>query len=90
MMRLIQAVMISSFYGVSIFCEERDVGFLLFIAGFTAALISHCIRYFFFDSLSRNQHCAMVPNGKSILLEFSHLLRLKNIFKKCLYGIGSR
>ena len=57
-----------------LFCEGRDVGYLLCIAGFIA--------YFLFVSHSRNQHGAMIPYGKSVLLKFSHLLEVE----KSIYG----
>ena len=67
---------------INLFWEERAVVFLLFIAGFTAAVIPYCSRCFLFHSYSRNQQKAMVPKGISDLLEVSHLVEVEQYNQK--------
>ena len=57
------------FYKVSIYsARKKIVAFLLFIAGFTVAVILYYSSYFLFDSHIANQHGTIVPNGKTVLL----------------------
>ena len=57
--------------------SEKGNGFLMFICGFTVAVILYNDSYYLFDSHSRNQYSQMVVNGQSVLLKFSQLSDLE-------------
>ena len=50
--------------------SEKGNGFLMFICGFTVAVILYNDSYDFFNSHSRNQPGKMVVNGQTVLLKF--------------------
>ena len=54
-------------------CVDKGVGFLMFISGFTIAMIPYLDSYYLFGSHSRNGQGSMIPKSKSILLKFSGL-----------------
>ena len=57
--------------------SKKGNDFLMFICGFTVAVILYNDSYYLFDSHSRNQHSQMVVNGQSVLLKFSQLSDLE-------------
>ena len=74
------ATLVSLFYSVSIIGN----GFLIFINGFTIAVIygRGLNSYFLFDSHSRNQQGLPVPEGKSILIKFSRVQDIENYLRE--------
>ena len=51
-------------------CVDRGDGFLMFLCGFTIAIIPYRNFFYSFDSHSRNGQGEMIANGKSVLLNF--------------------
>ena len=49
--------------GIHIGCVDKGVGFLVFISGFTIAVIPYLDSYYLFDSHSRNGQGSMIPQG---------------------------
>ena len=77
MVRSIETVIIFPFYGVSIYSATKEVlVLLLFKVRFTVPLIPFWSRFILFDLHNRNKHVAMVPNGKSVLFNFSYLVEV--------------
>ena len=66
-----------NFQAIHLNTSEKGNSFLMFICGFTVAVILYNDIYYLFDSHSRNQHGQMVVNGQSVLLKFSQLSGLE-------------
>ena len=66
-----------NFQAIHLNTSEKGNSFLMFICGFTVAVILYNDIYYLFDSHSRNQHGQVVVNGQSILLMFSQLSGLE-------------
>ena len=72
--------------GVSIYFATKEVlVLLLFIAGFTAPVISFWSRFILFD-LHNRKNGAMVLNGKSVFFEFSYLLEVEKSIESVYMG----
>ena len=54
-------------------CVDEGVRCLVFISGFTIAVIPYLDSYYLFDSHSRNGQGSMILQGKSVLLKFAGL-----------------
>ena len=54
-------------------CVDKGVGFLVFLSGFTSAVIPYLDSYHLFDSHSRNGLGSMIPQCKLVLLKFASL-----------------
>ena len=59
--------------GINDGCINKSIRFVLFIAGFTIAVISCLDSYYTFDLHSRNEQGSMASQGKSLLLNVSGL-----------------
>ena len=59
-------------------CEKSGVGFLIFITGYTVAIVPMGNKFYLFDSHSRNRLGEVVPDGTSVLLKFSRLADIEN------------
>ena len=71
---------------VSLFYSARfsGDGFLLFVNGFTLAVIYEIEHnsYFLFDSHSRNEHGFLVSDGKSVLIRFARIYDIECYIKE--------
>ena len=52
--------------------------FLLFMGGFTTALMKHHNHFYLFDSHSRNSRGLSVVDGTSVLMKFSDPFEVEN------------
>ena len=59
--------------GIHNACVDKGVGFLMFISGFTIAVIPYLDSYYLFDSHIRNGQGLMITQGKSVLQKFAGL-----------------
>ena len=62
-------------------CVNKGTGFLLFIDGYTIAILPHSNSIFLFDSHSRDERGLFVSNGYSVLLKFSSLIQVENYIR---------
>ena len=63
-------------------CVDKCVRFLMFVSGFTIAVIPYLDSYYPVNSHSRNGQGSMMPQGKSVLLKFASL---QDMFKWYIY-----
>ena len=73
---------------MQVYCNAN--GFLLFISGYTIALILLNDKFYIFDSHSRNERGLTVFDGKSVLLTFSNLHQLENYIQVCYLQCSNR
>ena len=69
-------------------CVDKCVGFLVFISGFTIAVIPYLDSYYLFDSHSRNGQGSMIPQGK--VISITKVCRFAGHRKVCSSGIFTR